>query len=584
MGNLTITNRYVRSDSSVLEIDGDSGWINAVNASFSGGLVSSTLNTGQGAYELFAMNQDVESTDAVTFASLDTGQGAYELYDMDQDVDTGAAVTFASVSGDGSGLTNLPGGVASNAGPPLTKIRNSNNNSWTFTSRANIESAVNDLGTDGGLVELPRGIVYLDAQIDMISNVTLRGVGMGKTILRPDSSFNSAYGLIHCRDTHNVTIEQMTLDGNWVYNAITFPLMLIGGTKTDNFPVHATYDLTIDHVEFCNNHGNGIFGYNQVRPRFTNLVAHEIGTKLDVSGSGHQAFGFARAFNGIMENCICYNNSKWTHAYDFAYARNCTVNNIQSVHCGGGMKIDCGTYGWSCNSTFSNLVFTGNIGEISGIGLGVGAGINDCLLQNVVVDGGDVGIYVRSNTQNVTVQNFEIKNINRDSGDQNGYGISIGSASNIKFITGEIKDCEKGAFYTLGSDNITFSHVTFDTFYSANTNTNGENIRFDFCDFFNGMDADSYALGFKNTDSFDVIGCKIKHMNNRGIIIYDTACYNWSIMMCEIADCGNDGIEITNSGHSGFQIGWNRILDCGASTIDDQSTTGDKDVDNNREF
>jgi len=36
MGNLTITNRYVRSDSSVLEIDGDSGWINAVNITLSG--------------------------------------------------------------------------------------------------------------------------------------------------------------------------------------------------------------------------------------------------------------------------------------------------------------------------------------------------------------------------------------------------------------------------------------------------------------------------------------------------------------------------------------------------------------------
>lgn len=29
-----------------------------------------TLNTGQGAYELYAMNQDVETTDAVTFAGI----------------------------------------------------------------------------------------------------------------------------------------------------------------------------------------------------------------------------------------------------------------------------------------------------------------------------------------------------------------------------------------------------------------------------------------------------------------------------------------------------------------------------------
>jgi len=56
-----------------------------------------SVNTGQGAYELYAMNQDVESTDAVTFATVDTGQGANELYDMNQNVQTTDAVTFVSL-------------------------------------------------------------------------------------------------------------------------------------------------------------------------------------------------------------------------------------------------------------------------------------------------------------------------------------------------------------------------------------------------------------------------------------------------------------------------------------------------------
>ena len=57
-----------------------------------------TVNTGQGAYELYAMNQDVESTDAVTFATLNTGQGANDLYDMDQNVLTSSDVEFVSVN------------------------------------------------------------------------------------------------------------------------------------------------------------------------------------------------------------------------------------------------------------------------------------------------------------------------------------------------------------------------------------------------------------------------------------------------------------------------------------------------------
>ena len=65
-----------------------------------------TVNTGQGANELYAMNQDVETTDAVTFATVNTGQGANELYAMDQAVQTTDAVTFATVN-TGQGANEL---------------------------------------------------------------------------------------------------------------------------------------------------------------------------------------------------------------------------------------------------------------------------------------------------------------------------------------------------------------------------------------------------------------------------------------------------------------------------------------------
>src|SRR3989338_2644864 len=47
-------------------------------ATVSGNLVSATLNTGNGYNELYAMNQNVQTTDAVTFVTVDTGQGANE--------------------------------------------------------------------------------------------------------------------------------------------------------------------------------------------------------------------------------------------------------------------------------------------------------------------------------------------------------------------------------------------------------------------------------------------------------------------------------------------------------------------------
>ncbi len=53
-----------------------------------------TLNTGQGDNELYDMNQNVQTGDAVTFATVNTGQGANELYDMDQNVLSSGEVTF----------------------------------------------------------------------------------------------------------------------------------------------------------------------------------------------------------------------------------------------------------------------------------------------------------------------------------------------------------------------------------------------------------------------------------------------------------------------------------------------------------
>lgn len=88
-------------------VDGTSAFVGAVTAP--------TLDTGQGANELYSMNQPVETTNAVVFTTVNTGQGAYELYAMNQDVQTTSNVNFKNltvsetfnVSGDAAGNVNL---------------------------------------------------------------------------------------------------------------------------------------------------------------------------------------------------------------------------------------------------------------------------------------------------------------------------------------------------------------------------------------------------------------------------------------------------------------------------------------------
>ncbi|MFH1715642.1 MAG: hypothetical protein ABH857_05615, partial [Elusimicrobiota bacterium] len=71
--------------------------ITAATAVYSGAVSADKINTGYGDYELYAMDQDLETGDSVTFATLDTGQGANELYDMNQNVQTTDSPTFAEV-------------------------------------------------------------------------------------------------------------------------------------------------------------------------------------------------------------------------------------------------------------------------------------------------------------------------------------------------------------------------------------------------------------------------------------------------------------------------------------------------------
>lgn len=78
--------------------------------------IEGTIDTGHGSNELFAMDQDVRTTDSPTFAGLitsgtlvagniNTGQGTTEVFPMDQNLRTSDAPTFESLSISGTLLT-----------------------------------------------------------------------------------------------------------------------------------------------------------------------------------------------------------------------------------------------------------------------------------------------------------------------------------------------------------------------------------------------------------------------------------------------------------------------------------------------
>lgn len=110
-------------------------------ATFGVPITTTTLDTGQGANELYDMDQNVLQASAVTFATVDTGQGANELYDMDQNVLTTSAVTFSTLdTGQGANeLYDMDQNVLTSSTP-------------TFAG-ANLSSGTATLGTTAGTID-----------------------------------------------------------------------------------------------------------------------------------------------------------------------------------------------------------------------------------------------------------------------------------------------------------------------------------------------------------------------------------------------------------------------------------------------
>jgi len=132
---------------------------------FGGALSAPTLNTGQGANELYDMNQNVLTTSGVTFATLNTGQGANELYDMNQNVLTSSSPTFTdlTLSGGDLSITNNNGGINFNDASAYWLKTATNWGIYWDTSANTI--GFRGSGIERGYIDLDNGNLQMDGTI-----------------------------------------------------------------------------------------------------------------------------------------------------------------------------------------------------------------------------------------------------------------------------------------------------------------------------------------------------------------------------------------------------------------------------------
>ena len=139
----TYGNHVITGDLSVSGNAEVEGTLNAAIFNTDGATVGGTLNaanvdTGNGATEIFDMNQDLRTDDNVAFATVNTGQGANELYDMNQNVKTYSNVTFNNLTINGGILPESSpylGSVSVGSDSYHTPSRGLYNSSWYYGNR-----------------------------------------------------------------------------------------------------------------------------------------------------------------------------------------------------------------------------------------------------------------------------------------------------------------------------------------------------------------------------------------------------------------------------------------------------------------
>jgi len=143
-----------------------------------------TISTGQGQYELYAMNQDVESTDAVVFLTLDTGQGANELYDMDQNVLTSSSPTFVGLTvtnitiganlidtNEWAYLDGLDQAVKTTSSPTFAGLTLAGSTDFQNNAVTNLGDAGNDFGATNNFVGSTFSDDVIFSDTDVLSKI-----------------------------------------------------------------------------------------------------------------------------------------------------------------------------------------------------------------------------------------------------------------------------------------------------------------------------------------------------------------------------------------------------------------------------
>lgn len=264
-------------------------------------------------------------------------------------------VTATDLSGaqehDAFSLTTSPTGVhnveaGASAGDRVFNVRDYGAyGDGVHVDRAAIQKAVDAAyAAGGGTVYVPAGVYIIangslnksDAGIQMRSNVTLTGDGMGQTVLRVAAGNNKDItGVVRTpfgEETHNVTVSNLTIDGNRDANSSGKVDGLYCGTAPGS--TEQDSDITFSRIEILDCSGYGFDPHEQtLRLTIEDCVSH---------GNGLDGFTLDYLIDSRIVNNVAYDNDR--HGFNVVTSTYDTLlqNNVAYGNGGNGITVQRG--------------------------------------------------------------------------------------------------------------------------------------------------------------------------------------------------------------------------------------------------
>lgn len=448
---------------------------------------------------VFAVELDVESggelkTDTFTFneqAGLPANKAGQVVYSADKAyvsdgtdwnlVGGGRTIATRIV-----GVDKAPLGTY-NAGDSLLTNKTADYICDGADDQAQIQAAIDALGSNGGAVYLLEGTYNISASINMASNVALIGTGSA-TVLKKSSS--SVFAVVYAESVSNILVSQLAIDGARTYGA-GVDFVSVTYSKVDkiwvkslketgsyykagvclmdsNYNIITNVTITDFNFEPDSTAGNGIellvgSSYNIVSHNYisqcnrcslvvgglsyNNIISDNIITgATSMSGSVYDGSIWVLGDNNIVRNNVVYNNA--TSGIEIA-GKNCTVSgNSVSNNLGTGISLveydDHGVLYTPINTVITNNMVSSNTDD--GINIYSSDGGNTISGNMLYDNGGSAtsynGIYIRevsgNNDNNLIAGNYIYDTLPAASA--GGYGIKIDANSDNNYLTANYID------------------------------------------------------------------------------------------------------------------------------------------------